>query len=124
MCLPPPLHRYASRCFAPLTHAPHTHARALAGLLTSEPAADAKPAKRWGRSRPYLSRVVALEPLCTLSSADDKNTVRAEFDMGDSGMAYLPGDALGIYPFNAPQVGVWGRRLPAMSCGPHAGCAA
>lgn len=26
-----------------------------------------------------------------------------EFDLGDSGLTYIPGDALGIYPSNCPQ---------------------
>jgi sulfite reductase alpha subunit-like flavoprotein len=31
---------------------------------------------------------------------NDKNTFRVEFDLGDSGMSYLPGDALGIFAIN------------------------
>jgi sulfite reductase alpha subunit-like flavoprotein len=31
--------------------------------------------------------------------------VRLELDLGDSGLQYAPGDALGIYPRNAPKVG-------------------
>jgi len=57
-------------------------------------------AKKWGKSRPYPSRVVALEPLCKLASKDDKNTIRVEFDLEASELSYLPGDALGIYPLN------------------------
>lgn len=53
-----------------------------------------------------MGRVVALEGLCTLASADDKNTVRVEVDLGDSGLEYAPGDALGVWPSNCPQVGV------------------
>lgn len=60
--------------------------------------------KKWGKSRPYPGRVVALQPLCNVAGKDDKNTYRVEFDMGDSGMAYMPGDALGIYPTNAAKV--------------------
>lgn len=77
-----------------------------AGLPGDGEQASAKQpaAKKWGRSRPYTATMVALEPLCTLSAQDDKNTVRAEFDLGGSGMTYLPGDALGIYPLNGPEV--------------------
>lgn len=28
---------------------------------------------------------------------------RVEFDLGDSGLTYIPGDALGIYPSNCPE---------------------
>jgi sulfite reductase (NADPH) flavoprotein alpha-component len=52
-----------------------------------------------------MGRVVAVEGLCTLSAADDKNTVRVEVDLGDSGLRYTPGDALGVWPSNCPQVG-------------------
>ena len=42
--------------------------------------------------------------LIQVSGKDDKNTFRVEFDLGDSGLAYLPGDALGIYPTNSTKV--------------------
>ena len=60
--------------------------------------------RRWGKGRPYYGRVVAMEGLCNLSKADDKDTVRVEVDLGDSGLRYAPGDALGILPANCPQV--------------------
>ena len=60
---------------------------------------------RWSKSQPYMGRVVAVEGLCTLTSADDKNTIRVEIDLGDSGLQYAPGDALGVWPSNCPQVG-------------------
>ncbi|KAG2448381.1 hypothetical protein HYH02_006963 [Chlamydomonas schloesseri] len=66
-------------------------------------AAKAAAPKKWGKSRPYFATVLALEGLCTLSGPDDKNTVRMELDLGDSGISYLPGDALGLYPTNQPQ---------------------
>lgn len=59
--------------------------------------------RRWSKSRPFLGSVVAVEGLCTLASADDKNTVRVEIDLGDSGLEYAPGDALGVWPTNCPQ---------------------
>lgn len=60
--------------------------------------------KRWGKSRPYYARVAAVEGLCNVSSKADKDTVRVEYDLGDSGLEYLPGDALGIYASNAAEV--------------------
>ncbi|GLC44408.1 hypothetical protein PLESTB_000472800 [Pleodorina starrii] len=72
------------------------------GIATSASAGAEKGSapKKWGKSRPYLGTVLALEGLCNLSDADDKNTVRMELDLGDSGLTYLPGDALGLYPTN------------------------
>lgn len=52
-----------------------------------------------------MGHVVAVEGLCTLASADDKNTIRVEVDLGESGLEYVPGDALGVWPSNSPQVG-------------------
>ncbi|GLI69078.1 hypothetical protein VaNZ11_013623 [Volvox africanus] len=72
------------------------------GLATS-PSAGAEKGhgpKKWGKSRPFWGTVLALESLCVLKNADDKNTVRMEVDLGNSGITYLPGDALGLYPSN------------------------
>ena len=69
--------------------------------------------RRWGKARPYCARVAALESLCRpqpLRGAAAKDTVRAELDLGDSGLAYAPGDALGILPLNCPQA------QPCLSC--------
>ena len=49
-----------------------------------------------------------MEGLCNIRSPGDKDTIRVEIDLGDSGLEYIPGDALGIYASNAPEVG----RLP------------
>ena len=61
-------------------------------------------AKRWGKNRPFLGTVLAIEGLCTVRGADDRDTVRVEIELGKSGLAYSPGDALGIYPRNCPEV--------------------
>ena len=78
-----------------------------AGAVEGTPAAiagtDAAPTKRWGKARPYLGTVLAMEGLCAVRAADDKDTVRVEIDLGDSGLRYEPGDALGIYPRNCPE---------------------
>ena len=66
--------------------------------------------RRWGKSRPYHGAVVAIQGLCAISTAEDKNTFRVEIDLGDSSLEYLPGDALGIYPQNAPEVCMMLRR--------------
>ncbi len=63
----------------------------------------AKP-RRWGKSRPLYGKVVAVEGLCKLACEDDKDTIRVEIDLGESGLQYTPGDALGVYPLNCNQV--------------------
>ncbi len=65
--------------------------------------AAAKP-KRWGKSRPFHGQVVAVEGMCNLASGDDKDTIRVEIDLVESGLQYTPGDALGVYPLNCNQV--------------------
>ncbi len=34
--------------------------------------------KRWGKQRPYYGTVVAIEGLCKIMSAEDKDTIRVE----------------------------------------------
>ena len=58
-----------------------------------------------GKSRPFSATLVAKQGLCVLDGPDDKDTVRLEFDISGSGLDYLPGDALGVFPSNyAPEV--------------------
>jgi hypothetical protein len=62
-------------------------------------------AKRYTKARPYFARVAALQGLCTVADkATDKDTVRVALDLGDSGLEYHPGDALGMYPTNPAAV--------------------
>ena len=86
------------------------------GAAPADSGSGAPKERRWGKGRPYHGRVVAMEGLCNLSKADDKDTVRVEVDLGDSGLRYVPGDALGILPANCPQVP--GRR-PNLSIAHH-----
>jgi sulfite reductase (NADPH) flavoprotein alpha-component len=72
-------------------------------------AAAAAAGSKFSKSRPYYARVVAVEGLCVLEGPDDKDTVWLELELGPDaaaagGLAYLPGDALGIWPTNPPQV--------------------
>ncbi len=48
--------------------------------------------------------MVSVEQLCSVACDDDKDTVAVQLDLGDSGLTYTPGDALGIYPSNDPEV--------------------
>ena len=77
----------------------------LAGA--GEPKQAAPKQRRWGKSRPYFGTIVASQGLCNIASKDDKDTIRVEIDLGDSGLTYTPGDALGILPLNCPEVPAW-----------------
>eukprot|EP00884_Botryococcus_braunii_P020407 jgi/Botrbrau1/704/Bobra.160_2s0027.1 len=55
------------------------------------------------KRRPFMAKVVSLEQLCYVASEADKDTVAITFDIGESGLTYTPGDALGIYPTNDPE---------------------
>jgi hypothetical protein len=65
-----------------------------------------------------------------VTSRADKDTIRVALDLGDSGLVYAPGDALGIYPVNNLQVkkaglaarGGAGRRGCSSVTGLAAGC--
>lgn len=54
----------------------------------------------WSKSRPYYGTVLDIEGLCNVELLGDKNTVRVEIDLGDSGIEYAPGDALGVWTSN------------------------
>jgi len=59
--------------------------------------------KRFNRANPYLASVSRVRGLCNVSDKRaDKDTVMVELDLGDSGIEYSPGDALGILPLNDP----------------------
>ena len=60
--------------------------------------------QRISKKRPFFGAVVATESLCNVQSPEDKDTIRVEIDLKDSGLAYQPGDALGIHASNAPEV--------------------
>ena len=55
-----------------------------------------------GKALPFGATLVAKHGLCVLDGPDDKDTVRLEFDIRRSGLDYLPGDALGVFPTNDP----------------------
>ncbi|PZQ48436.1 MAG: sulfite reductase subunit alpha [Rhodovulum sulfidophilum] len=54
----------------------------------------------WSRKNPYPSRVATNRVLSGESSA--KEIRHFEFDLGDSGLSYEAGDALGVVPLNDP----------------------
>jgi len=54
----------------------------------------------WSRKNPYASRLAVNRSLS--GSASAKEIRHFEFDLGDSGMTYEAGDALGVMPVNDP----------------------
>ncbi|MEM9247839.1 MAG: sulfite reductase flavoprotein subunit alpha [Pseudomonadota bacterium] len=78
---------------------------------SSEPATGPKPAG-YGRKNPYLATMLENRNLSGPKSA--KEIRHIAFDLGDSGMTYEAGDALGVMPVNAPDlVQMWLTRLGA-----------
>jgi sulfite reductase (NADPH) flavoprotein alpha-component len=63
--------------------------------------APAAPAA-WSRRNPYPARVIRSVNLNRPGS--EKQTHHVELDLGDSGLVYNPGDALGVYPTNCPEL--------------------
>lgn len=72
---------------------------AVALPVPSEPVAT-KERSRWNRKNPYPSKLVANRVLSGPTSA--KEIRHYEFALGDSGIAYAAGDALGVMPINDP----------------------
>ncbi|MEO1723010.1 MAG: sulfite reductase flavoprotein subunit alpha [Pseudomonadota bacterium] len=81
------------------------------------PAEDAEPAAKpqkatWNRKNPYAARMAENRVLSGRGSA--KEIRHIAFELGDSGLAYEAGDALGVMPMNAPDlVERWLSRLGA-----------
>ena len=73
--------------------------RELSGHEGIEPPPEVKPASTgYGKQRPYLARILSNSNLNAANSS--KETRHVEIDLGDSGLTYEAGDALGIYPRN------------------------
>lgn len=56
----------------------------------------------WSRRNPYPARIIRSVNLNGPGS--DKKTHHVELDLGDSGLEYAPGDSLGVYPTNCPDL--------------------
>lgn len=86
-----------------------------AAAPAGDPAPQAAPKKAksgWGRKNPYRSTMLDNRLLSGPKSA--KEIRHIAFDLGDSGMTYEAGDALGVMPVNAPDlVEAWLTRLDA-----------
>ncbi len=73
------------------------------GAISAESGAGPAPAKeksQFSKTNPYHASVLTNYNLNGEGSA--KETRHIEIDLGDSGLAYEPGDALGVYPLNNP----------------------
>ena len=86
-----------------------------AGQVAAAPQVSDTPKKAksgWGRKNPYTSTILGNRVLSGPKSA--KEIRHMAFDLGDSGMTYEAGDALGVMPVNAPDlVEAWLTRLGA-----------
>jgi len=93
----------------------------LGSAAAAEPAPLAYQPLGTTKSHPLLARLVAREALTFCAGgADDKETIRLEFDVGaesGSALAYTPGDALGVYALNDPAE-VW-RLIKALRLSDH-----
>eukprot|EP00889_Picochlorum_renovo_P004417 jgi/Picre1/31447/NNA_006799.t1 len=54
----------------------------------------------YSKSKPYLAEITSVTSLCSIRGQDDKNTIRVDIDLGDSGLQYCVGDSLGVWPRN------------------------
>lgn len=60
------------------------------------------PEPRFSRSTPYQAPIAVSRNLSGVGSA--KQVHHVEFELGDSGLTYEAGDALGVYPHNCPDL--------------------
>ncbi|OUM97241.1 MAG: sulfite reductase [NADPH] flavoprotein, alpha-component [Thermobacillus sp. ZCTH02-B1] len=75
---------------------------AEAAVAAAVPSAPAAPAAAYSRSNPF--RAAVLENLNLNGRGSDRETRHVELSLEGSGLTYEPGDALGIYPENRPQL--------------------
>lgn len=62
-----------------------------------------RPAKQaWTRQRPFAAEVLANQRI--VASSSDKDVHHIELSLEDSGIRYQPGDALGVWPTQAPEL--------------------
>lgn len=67
---------------------------------TSSPAAAAQTQPSYSKKHPFMAEVLTAQPLNGRGS--DKQTLHFELSLEDSGLEYLPGDAVGVVPQNDP----------------------
>jgi sulfite reductase (NADPH) flavoprotein alpha-component len=69
-----------------------------AGVVTTTAPSPAREASGWSRKNPYASTLAVNRRLS--GRASSKEIRHVEFDLGDSGLTYDAGDALGVMPVN------------------------
>ncbi|MGV3549354.1 sulfite reductase subunit alpha [Rhizobium sp.] len=84
----------------PLASALNVGGADAAPVVVAEAAAPVREKSPWNRKTPYLSTVSVNRTLS--GSGSGKEIRHYEFDLGDSGIDYEAGDALGVMPANDP----------------------
>mmetsp|Transcript_42372 Transcript_42372/g.70567 ORF Transcript_42372/g.70567 Transcript_42372/m.70567 type:complete len:655 (-) Transcript_42372:473-2437(-) len=75
----------------------------LAGQVVGESAdKTAQSGTSYTRSRPYFAPVAVKRSLTIVTSPGDQECIHVELDLTDSGISYVPGDALAVLPSNNP----------------------
>jgi len=75
--------------------APATQSASISGAVAPQQAGS-----QYSKKNPYLAEVLTVQPLNGRGS--DKQTLHLELSLEDSGLEYLPGDAVGVVPQNDP----------------------
>ena len=74
--------------------APHSINRA--------PSYRSKVPQAWTREQPFTASLSVRQKITSRNA--EKNVEHIEIDLSDSGIQYQPGDALGVWPVNAPDL--------------------
>lgn len=82
----------------PVSQGKSPEATPLAGAV----AASQTPKSDWGRKNPYQAYI--RENRCLSGTGSAKEIRHIAFDLGDSGLSYEAGDALGVMPVNNPDL--------------------
>jgi sulfite reductase (NADPH) flavoprotein alpha-component len=74
-----------------------------AGRAATEATSRVPPEQlKYSRKNPYAARLISGK--CLNNPGSDKDTRHVIFDLADSGLTYKPGDALGVWPENCPDL--------------------
>jgi sulfite reductase (NADPH) flavoprotein alpha-component len=93
----------AQQALAPPAPAPKAFGAQPGALHSpSTPAAVQTEAPGWSRKNPYPAALKLCRKLNTKGS--EKDVRHIEISLADSGIAYTPGDALGVWPKNCPEL--------------------
>jgi sulfite reductase (NADPH) flavoprotein alpha-component len=79
-------------------------ARPAVAVVVQAPAAGTHDDEGAGWSKKHPYEALIKERLLLNGPGSKKETIHVEIDLGDSGLAYEPGDVLGAFPSNCPDV--------------------